>query len=791
MARRHTSGFEIVGMDDDPTPGDIEEMTRVRDRYRDVGDKADVALKFLQHGGTVDTARGAAMDALRKQIGDLPEKLKKTADSFHAAADAYTAYAPQLTEAQDILDQAMDRALSVADQAGQVAPEPPADATDEQKASARQQQDQISQAQGQLSAAKSLAQSARELRQRAQRSCEEVLDEAAGQAIPERNIFQKIGDFFKDFPFVQILLAALIAIVAVFFPVAGALLGGALFVFEQAVASQTGGLKIGDFLVGLLGIIPGAALLKFGGKAAEAVAPAVIKAAKGAFSKVSGPIGQATKAFKSVKPVGAALDSRVGRGAVHTVGELGTETAEEAVAAKLNGEEVSAVGILAGAVLGGGAAALGTRVKGGAGAIPTKGRTRGEGGGSRSLSAPSTASGAGTPRSAAGPGTPSAASRSDSPVAAAGDGVSVHAIRGVGAGRPANEIPLVGDPGRQVTSINKIATGNGAVVVNRVNATGGPVTVINFVNGSGPVGIINHVNGNGPFSVIDRHGPGGGVTVVHGGGPGTAFINHDDPALFDSNGRVDASRSILTDIGPSNSPHPTGTAPSPTGLDIVSDRLTVQSSIFNDVDLSQGPHRDAVPAADTTGPPTGGSGQVGGHEPLDLRGADLTGNNFVGGLGPTSSFSSVSDIRSEAGAGGFGADTSGIVPRDTQPVIDISALAADSAGVVHPVSASGPTSVINAFHDSEHDSLAGDAPFHVINPVDSSGPVTVINRTGGDGAVSIINLINGDGPVNFINVRFGAGPLRIVNPHDGSAADAFPSSLLHRTDNDVDGPSPT
>lgn len=38
-----------------------------------------------------------------------------------------------------------------------------------------------------------------------------LVGEAADEAIPERNVFQKIADFFKDLPFVEILLGLLVA----------------------------------------------------------------------------------------------------------------------------------------------------------------------------------------------------------------------------------------------------------------------------------------------------------------------------------------------------------------------------------------------------------------------------------------------------------------------------------------------------------------------------------------------------------------------------------------------------
>src|SRR5689334_12397359 len=99
MARRHSSqqDFELVGMDSDPTPGDPDLMQGLITRYRDVGDAAEKALNVLKRDGDISRGRGDAIDALNKKIGeDLPDKLRKTATSFHDAAQAYTDYAPRL-----------------------------------------------------------------------------------------------------------------------------------------------------------------------------------------------------------------------------------------------------------------------------------------------------------------------------------------------------------------------------------------------------------------------------------------------------------------------------------------------------------------------------------------------------------------------------------------------------------------------------------------------------------------------------------------------------------------------
>ncbi|XUL91869.1 putative T7SS-secreted protein [Streptomyces galilaeus] len=371
MARRHSrpEDFQLVGMDSDPTPGDPDLIQGVMKRYRDIGDAAEKALNVLKKDGSISQGRGSAMDALKDKIGDdLPDKLSKTVTSYHDAAQAYSDYMPRLREAQDTFDRAVDQAQSAAPQANQTPKELGANPTDAEKSAARSTQDAIDAGKAQLGAARSLAEQARTMRESAQRQCADVLDRAAQEAIPERNIFQKIADFFKDFPFVQILLAALVAVVAVFFPVVGALLGGALFVFNQVVASQTGGIKAGDFVLGLIGIVPGGALLKLGGKAVQAIAPAAVAAVKssGFITKTAGTITKVGESLTNSKIVSGVLANPIGKVATEVTGKFLTNSALEAAGKAANGDKITAAGVFAGAAAG---AVAGVAFKGGIGAI--------------------------------------------------------------------------------------------------------------------------------------------------------------------------------------------------------------------------------------------------------------------------------------------------------------------------------------------------------------------------------------------------------------------------------------
>jgi hypothetical protein len=355
MARRYASpeDFRLVGMDSDPTPGDPDLIQGVVQRYRDIGDAAEKALNVLKRDGTIAQGRGSAMDQLKKKIGDdLPDKLTKTATSYHDAAQAYSDYAPRLREAQDAFDRAVDRARAAAPQAAQAPRQLDENPTDEEKAAARRTQDAIDAGRSELNAAKGLAEQARTMRQSAQRECADVLDRAAKEAIPERNIFQKIADFFKDFPFVQILLSLLVAVVSVFFPVAGLLLGGALFLLSQVSAIAGGDFSLGDFLTGLLGFVPGGALLKAGGAAVKAGAGAVAKVAPGVSKTAGGSIKGIKSSLDSSKTVGAVTGSTGGRVVGEAAKEFGKEAGSEAASEAIDGQPLDAGAILGAGALG-------------------------------------------------------------------------------------------------------------------------------------------------------------------------------------------------------------------------------------------------------------------------------------------------------------------------------------------------------------------------------------------------------------------------------------------------------
>ena len=257
MARRYSSGFEVLGFDSDPTPGDPDViLNQIVPTYTSLGDDAQNAFNALR-GNAMAEGTGKTMDALRDVIGSkYPPKLQQTADSFHGAAQVYRSYAQTLSDAQSQLDRAMDQAQLVGGAAGQTVPQLPTDATPEQQSAARSQQQNIDQANADLTAAKRLGQDAKDLRDQAGHTFNKSLDDLS--TVPERGFFQKFLDFFEHNPLIKILIDVAIAITTVFFPVVGLALGAAVFFGETALDTiSTGHFDVGSFVAGLAGLAVG------------------------------------------------------------------------------------------------------------------------------------------------------------------------------------------------------------------------------------------------------------------------------------------------------------------------------------------------------------------------------------------------------------------------------------------------------------------------------------------------------------------------------------------------------
>ncbi|MFD8013582.1 hypothetical protein [Streptomyces sp. NPDC058955] len=376
MARRHTTGWEVLGFGEDPTPGNPEAITALARTYQELGDGAGEAVDLLRDDGAIRRGKGEAMGALKARIGkDLPGLLEKTRDSFRTAAGAYGEYAVTLTDAQDMLDRAIDQGQEVAGTAGAEVPALAADATPEQAEAHRTRRGEVEAAKERLSAAVALGLDARRLREEGSRKATVTLDDAAEQAVPARDFFKAFGDFLADNPFVEIIAGILVAIVAVFLPVVGLILGAVLFAVSVIRMVSQGKIDAGDIIIGLLTLVPGGVLLGGLGKVVAAAgklakfAPFLAKVGKGvgtASAAVSAALKGSTFTRKIIDPlakglVGLKTSPALALGAKFTL-DAGTEFAlgflASGLTALIDGKKFDAASAAKGAALG--AATAGT-----------------------------------------------------------------------------------------------------------------------------------------------------------------------------------------------------------------------------------------------------------------------------------------------------------------------------------------------------------------------------------------------------------------------------------------------
>jgi hypothetical protein len=317
MARRHATGWEVLGFGVDPTPGNPEAIRTLAKTYQELSEGAGEAVELLRDDGALRRGKGQAMDALKTRITkDLPGLLEKTRDSFRTAAGAYDEYANTLTTAQDLLDRAIDQGQEVAATAKTEVPALAADATPEQADTHQTQQGEVSAAKEALSAAEELGRMAQRVREEGSEKATIVLDDAAEQAIPARDFIKAFGDFLADNPLVEIIAGVIIGIVAVFFPIVGLILGAVLFAVSVIRMVSQGKIDAGEIIIGLLTLVPGGVLLGGLGKIVGAAgklakfAPFLAKVGKGvgtASGAVSAALKNSTFIRKTIDPLAKGL----------------------------------------------------------------------------------------------------------------------------------------------------------------------------------------------------------------------------------------------------------------------------------------------------------------------------------------------------------------------------------------------------------------------------------------------------------------------------------------------------
>ncbi|WP_194924900.1 RHS repeat-associated core domain-containing protein [Catenulispora pinisilvae] len=111
MAR--PTGWDILGLDGDPTPGVVESVQALAKEFGDFAHDVESAYRSLNSFGSDTTALqwvGQTAEAFKSHYGPLPGRLQKLYTSYSEASDALTAYAPQLLAAQNKADTALRQA---------------------------------------------------------------------------------------------------------------------------------------------------------------------------------------------------------------------------------------------------------------------------------------------------------------------------------------------------------------------------------------------------------------------------------------------------------------------------------------------------------------------------------------------------------------------------------------------------------------------------------------------------------------------------------------------------------
>jgi hypothetical protein len=191
----------------------------------------------------------------------------------------------------------MDQAGPVADLAGSTVPELGPDATGAQKDEAKGKQKDIDEAQGTLDGAKRLAADAKALREGGASTLRSELENVS--VVPERSIFEKFLEWFKENPIFQVILGLVIAVVSIFFPVVGFVLGAAFFGLMTGLNfAASGKMDWGAFAIGLLTLGFGGAMaaIRNIAKVGELVGKVTTPVSK-MFTSATGKLGTAVKGW--------------------------------------------------------------------------------------------------------------------------------------------------------------------------------------------------------------------------------------------------------------------------------------------------------------------------------------------------------------------------------------------------------------------------------------------------------------------------------------------------------------
>jgi RHS repeat-associated protein len=292
------TGWEILGLDGDPTPGVVESVQTLAKQFGDFAHDVESAYSSLNSFGADATALewvGKTAEAFKGQFGPLPGRLQKLYISYSEASDALSAYTPALAAAQSKADSALRQAqdahtdlqraqtnantaasdLKTAQQNHAASPNPQA-VTDAQTAHDTAQTG-LKNAQDRMAALTAQAHQAAEDLEHAAGQCAKALGHAQSDGIHNKHWWEHVGEFLSEWggevaeiandvaPFLDVLAPATSWIPGVDVITAG--LGtGIESVVSDAMQGHSGDVLLG---VGMLGLqfVGGKLLGKLGGEA--------------------------------------------------------------------------------------------------------------------------------------------------------------------------------------------------------------------------------------------------------------------------------------------------------------------------------------------------------------------------------------------------------------------------------------------------------------------------------------------------------------------------------------------
>ncbi|WP_194892368.1 RHS repeat-associated core domain-containing protein [Catenulispora pinisilvae] len=213
MAR--PTGWDILGLDGDPTPGVVESVQDLAKEFGDFAHDVESAYRSLNSFSSDSAALqwvGQTAEAFKSHYGPLPGRLQKLYTSYSEASDALSAYAPQLQAAQNKADSALRQAqdanvdlqhasttansaaadLKTAQQNHATSPNPQA-VTDAQTAHDTAQTN-LNDARARMAALTTQANQAKDDRINAAKDCAKALGHAQHDGIHNKSWWQHLGE---------------------------------------------------------------------------------------------------------------------------------------------------------------------------------------------------------------------------------------------------------------------------------------------------------------------------------------------------------------------------------------------------------------------------------------------------------------------------------------------------------------------------------------------------------------------------------------------------------------------